>query len=54
MGWEGNIGLSPGQLRTCPSILQSVSPYHISTIKQQVKNLEHGTLGHAMAPRPYD
>ena len=50
MGWKGNIGLSPGWLRTCDPILQSVSPYHKSTIKQQVDNLEHGTLGKAMAP----
>ena len=39
--WDGRVNIGP--------ILQSVSPYHISTIKQQVDNLEHGTLHHAMA-----
>ena len=54
MGWKGNIGLSPGWLRTFHPILQNVSPYHILTIKQQVDNLKYGTLDHVMAPWPYD
>ena len=52
VGWERDIGLSPGELSACPSIPEHGfhTAYQQSmTINKQWDSLVHGTLGHAMA-----
>ena len=52
MGWERDIGLSPGKLGACPSIpthgLHTTYQQSI-TINKQWDNLVPSTLGHAMS-----